>query len=860
MSGAGVLGAGLPGRTRALVVTVAALAVAGCALLAATAPLPDAWRLAVAVLLLAVGRAFAAGTRLGDRRVVVFWYELSTTLTVLLLLPIAWCPLLSMPVVLAERWLRQRPGRPVFNAAAWLGPVAVAALLAGSTGLSRPLPLLFLGEAAAHPGQTWIGTAVGVLVAAGVITLGNTFAIAAAVAAATGDRIASLVRQGLAEERGGVVVQTGATLAVAGLVLARNPIAALIAAIVGLIGSREYLHRLQATHQRDALQLAETATGRVDGLSADDAFAELFERAAVLFGATEARVWARDWPGRGPCLWAWSRPDGVTVHPGAPAPELAADELAGGRVLRRSLAIDGETAGLLDLVLAEDGLPDGTGEAVLATYVATVTATLDHCRGNAVQVMHARTDALTGLGNRLALSEGLTERLADAAPGTATALVVVDLDHFKEVNDTLGHDVGDGLLVEVAGRLRASLASGPPAGAPLLARVAGDRFALVLSGLPVAAADAVARRRAVRLLAGVQRPLAPDGLPVSLEARAGIALSPAHGTSAEDLSRYADEAVARARFSAGKVVVYEAQPGGVPTRIDLLGELRLGLEAGEFRVVYQPLVDLTDGSVVGAEALVRWDHPTRGELAPAHFIGAAERTSLIMALTDQVLDRAVFDAAGWRASTGRDVPVSVNLSPRCLLAADLPQRVAAALARHGLPASCLTLEITESLALADLATVGGVLTRLRAAGVGLAVDDFGTGYSSMSFVREVHVQEIKIDKSFVTGAVGNASDRAIVASTIALGRGLELPVVGEGVETVEQLRLLQDLGCTVGQGYLLGRPMAPERLRAQLDTRVALLDGGEQLQLIDLRAAAVPRQVLPARPVAAPPLRRPAAS
>jgi EAL domain-containing protein (putative c-di-GMP-specific phosphodiesterase class I) len=224
-----------------------------------------------------------------------------------------------------------------------------------------------------------------------------------------------------------------------------------------------------------------------------------------------------------------------------------------------------------------------------------------------------------------------------------------------------------------------------------------------------------------------------------------------------------------------------------------------------------------------------------------------------------VLDRAVFDAAGWRASTGRDVPVSVNLSPRCLLAMDLPQRVAAALVRHGLPASCLTLEITESLALADLGTVGGVLTRLRASGVGLAVDDFGTGYSSMSFVREVHVQEIKIDKSFVTGAVGNASDRAIVASTIALGHGLELPVVGEGVETVEQQRLLQELGCTVGQGYLLGRPMAPERLRAQLDTRVSLLDGGEQLQLIDLRAAAAPRQVLPARPVAAA-LRRPAAS
>jgi diguanylate cyclase (GGDEF)-like protein/PAS domain S-box-containing protein len=418
----------------------------------------------------------------------------------------------------------------------------------------------------------------------------------------------------------------------------------------------------------------------------------------------------------------------------------------------------------------------------------------------AYQALH---DGLTGLPNRVLLRDRLQQAIELARrEDTSAALLLMDLDRFKEVNDTLGHAAGDLLLVEVARRVRMALRA-----SATVARLGGDEFAMVLPGADTVGAQAAA----LRILEAVEQPFVlPDqGINVDVRGSIGIALYPTHGEVADEILRRADVAMYEAKRSSGGHVMYLAEHDHhSPTRLTLAGELRRALEAGsgEFLLHYQPQLALGSAVVTGVEALARWGHAQRGWVPPDEFIGLAERTGLIRPLTDYVLELALQQCRVW-LGTGLELPVAVNLSMRDLQDPRLPETIDALLARHAVPSQLLRLEITESVLMADPGRVVTVLARLRALGLEVAIDDFGTGYASLAYLADLPADTLKIDRTFVQGLVGRPRHAAIVRSTIELAHNLGLRVVAEGVEDAETWEALKALGCDEAQGYLMGRPM-----------------------------------------------------
>jgi diguanylate cyclase len=361
--------------------------------------------------------------------------------------------------------------------------------------------------------------------------------------------------------------------------------------------------------------------------------------------------------------------------------------------------------------------------------------------------------------------------------------------------------------VQVAERLR-----GAAQGGDLVARLGGDEFAVLLRGLP---APAVAGHRAETLLAALHEPFELDGMRISVEASGGISVAPASGGMAE-LLRRADVAMYQAKRAGQRISTYApARDTADLGRLTLGGDLPRAVADHEFVVNFQPIVDLGTGEVTSAEALARWHHPHHGMIDPLRFLEAVERSGLLPAFAEAILDQALIAAAGWR-DAGFDVPVAVNVSPRSLLDARFPGSVLARLRAHDLPPDRLVLELTETLTLSQLDVVDRVLSRLRDEGVRLALDDFGTGYSSLSLLSRIPVHELKIDRSFVTTMESSAEAAAVIRSTLDLGRSLDLDVVAEGVESEPQRRALWELGCTAGQGHLFARPMPSGTLLAAL--------------------------------------------
>jgi len=420
----------------------------------------------------------------------------------------------------------------------------------------------------------------------------------------------------------------------------------------------------------------------------------------------------------------------------------------------------------------------------------------------------ATHDALTELPNRVLLQDRLTQALADAArDATPIALLLLDLDRFKEINDTLGHHVGDQLLQRIGPRVLELLR-----GADTMARLGGDEFAVLLPGAEEAAATALA----TEILAALAVPFMLEGQSLDVGASIGIALAPAHGDDAATLLRHADVAMYVAkRGHQGHAVYDPAQDGNNPLRLGLMGELRAAIAQGELLLHYQPKLDHTSGRVSGVEALLRWPHPVHGLIAPDQFIPLAEQTGLIAPLTWWVLETALAQCQTW-ARAGLLLGVAVNLSARTLHDLALPARIAALLATYGVPAGLLTLEVTESALMADPTRALNVLTQLAEQGVCLAIDDFGTGYSSLAYLKRLPVHQLKIDRSFIQHLVEGGADAAIVASTIGLGHHLGLRVVAEGVETAEAWQLLAASGCDVSQGYHLSRPVTATELERWL--------------------------------------------
>ncbi len=417
----------------------------------------------------------------------------------------------------------------------------------------------------------------------------------------------------------------------------------------------------------------------------------------------------------------------------------------------------------------------------------------------------AHHDTLTQLPNRVLLHGRLEQAMAAARRDTGQlAMLFIDMDRFKDINDTLGHPVGDGLLVEVGQRLRALVRD-----SDIVARLGGDEFVLVLTGTGQDAARAAAAV-AAKVLAELGRPYTVRGHELHSTPSIGMALFPADGEDADTLMKNADAAMYHAKAAGRNNAQFftAAMNQATQDRLALEAGLRGAIERGELFLHYQPQLDLTSQRIVGLEALVRWRHPEMGLIPPLKFIPVAEDTGQIEAIGAWVLEEALRQVALWRAAGHAGLCMAVNLSAHQLRGDGFPEQVAQALHRHGLPGSALELEITESVAMRDPARTAALLRQLRHFGVALAIDDFGTGYSSLAYLKQLPLSCLKLDRSFVMDIENDANDAAICTATIQMAHSLGLGVVAEGVETATQLEFLRRLGCDTVQGYFIARPLS----------------------------------------------------
>ena len=417
------------------------------------------------------------------------------------------------------------------------------------------------------------------------------------------------------------------------------------------------------------------------------------------------------------------------------------------------------------------------------------------------------TDHLTGLGNRRQLFNLLDAYFADRRdPGTPDmplAFLFVDLDHFKEINDSFGHSAGDSLLRQLGPRLKGALRS-----TDVLVRVGGDELGVIITGGDAGYAESVAERLLERLTA----PFHLDAVSVRISASIGIAVAPRDAEESAGLMRCADLAMYRAKLSGAPFEMYDAEIDDEGNRLRLVDELRVAVEAGEFALHYQPQLNLRTRMVTTVEALLRWPHPRLGLVPPLDFLPLAEEAGLMRALTTIVLDQALNQCAAWRAS-GHDLTVSVNISITNLLDAEFIDLVREQLLSHEVPASFLILEITETTIVRDFERCKSVIAQLRGLGIGVSVDDFGAGFTSLAYLGNLAVSELKLDRTFITGlGTGQATDAALVRATIDLGHALGLRVVAEGIEDNATLTVLTGMGCDLAQGYFIGRPVPADQL------------------------------------------------
>ncbi|WP_397450875.1 phosphodiesterase DibA [Pseudomonas sp. NA-150] len=443
-------------------------------------------------------------------------------------------------------------------------------------------------------------------------------------------------------------------------------------------------------------------------------------------------------------------------------------------------------------------------------YVAVFSDITAIKRSETELVLLAHYDPLTGLSNRLLFTERVSQGLTyGQTHKRGCALLLIDLDHFKNINDSLGHNVGDQLLKSIAGRLETLIDNGMT-----LARLGGDEFAVLAEGCQqVGQAAALAQR----LIDGLKEPFVLDDHPLFISASVGISLFPNDAVNAEQLLRNADSALFKAKSNGreGYALYTEELTSHAQLRVELDSELRRAIESEELRVFYQPVHDLYSGRMLGVEALVRWQHPQRGLVSPGEFIPIAEQSGLIADLDAWVLKHACQQMCQWQAA-GLDLDfIAVNVSSRLFSRGDLPQQVAQVLRETGLDPKHLELEVTESAVMEDPEMAIEQLHHLRELGLRLAIDDFGTGYSSLLRLKRMPVQKLKIDQGFVAGLPHDEDDVAIVRVIIALGQALGMRVLAEGIERSDQASFLLENHCQLGQGYLFGRPQPAEQLSIQ---------------------------------------------
>jgi diguanylate cyclase (GGDEF)-like protein len=597
----------------------------------------------------------------------------------------------------------------------------------------------------------------------------------------------------------------------------------------GAIDTAQIVAALVAHRNVDAADFKEGALTAAERSDMDADVAELFDQGHVV----GVEVWLPD----GELLYADKRhPRGEVRLPDA---ELARSRLnkpwvsVSPRSARRVRTLDvflpydsgtdGINDGMVEVLLPELPIADAVSRttrdlnALALVVVLAAIGSLALWRRRLLAREHeALHDPLTGLLNRSAVRERIRHLVPapQAADGRRAAMMVLDLDSFKAVNDTLGHPAGDMLLTQVADRLRASIRP-----IDVVARLGGDEFAVLLTQLPDAAkAGEIATQLLDRLRTGLYT---VHGIELTVDASVGIALIPEHGDDADLLLQRADVAMYQAKSSRAGIVVYdEATDLHDVAELGLLAELRRAIDADELVLHYQPKARLATGDIVGVEALVRWQHPVRGLLGPAAFIPLAENTALMAPLTEWVLRRAIEHATRWR-DRGLVLPVAVNVSPRSLLEGDLAGTLLRLLANAGLSSDLLEIEITETAIMADPDGAVRMLRQLQAMGIRVSIDDFGTGYTSLSYLKQLPVQTLKIDRAFVAGILENDQDQAITESIIGLGHKLGLSVIAEGIENDDVWQRLRSLNCDEGQGYHLARPMPSPDLKRWMTAREA---------------------------------------
>jgi diguanylate cyclase (GGDEF)-like protein len=766
------------------------------------------WLLPALTGLVAV--ASASVVRVRQRSSFAGWaWTDAATLICIVWLPSAWVPLCVGTGVLVAKLLRRvTPFKAVYNAA--------KDSLAATAGLlvAVPLGVAEAGDPLAH---VWQLVLVGLAVTVTENIVGvPVLALASATPWHRVLRTDGALKAFSFAGKLAVALLTLRLLEVDGRLLAVIPPIALCLHLT-------YAGRVRARTERAAWRRLAASTEDLYDTDVTSVVATAVVNAATLFAADEAEVFLRDGPD-GPILVRGDA-DGVrwSGDPGRAPPRRIDGEGITARLSGRDPDSRPGELDLGELRLHYAGRVDLTDRERLAlrTFVSALHTALRNAtafaeaRRLALSNDHAaRHDPLTGLANRPRLEEYGQGRLAE--PGV-TALVVVDLDLFRDVNETLGHLAGDRLLADVARRLAARVGSDD-----LVARLGGDAFAVLLARVPSAAA---AEQRARDLLEALDEPVVLGGLRVRVDASAGVAVAEdalppgprAGGVGGMvELLRRADVALHHAKRGGPAVVRYHDNLDTADAaRLALAGDLPRAIAEREFAVSFQPIVDLTTGEMIAAEALARWHHPDRGDLGPRRFLSAVERSGLLPGFAEAVLDQALAAMLRWRAM-GVDAPVAVNASPRSLLDPAFPRMVLDRLAANGATGGDLLLELTETLTLAQVDQIGGVLDELRAAGIRLALDDFGTGFSSLRMLDRVRVDELKIDRSFVAAMDSSPQAAAAVRLTIELGRSLDMLVVAEGVESARQRRALWAQGCPAGQGHLFGRPMSIEALLAAL--------------------------------------------
>ncbi|MEV0805150.1 bifunctional diguanylate cyclase/phosphodiesterase [Micromonospora sp. NPDC050200] len=772
-------------------------------------PLPAPARFGIALAAFAVAQLARLRFRTATGMVSITWGE-AALIVCLYLVPAGWLPaaaLLGSGLAWAGMSLAvdRRPPLEVLRIAASL-TAATALAVAVATALGAPL------LAAPTPGLALALIAGSVTYLLATACLGG-----ATLALRHGVAIGPPV---LAALRGKLLMFVG-NVAVGLVVVALLEIDArwllLLPPPLWLL-QQTYRHRLRADQERRDWRAFAEATAALNQLDERGVATAAVSGALTLFGAELVDVDVSRGDGR----WRRYRGDASgrvrDREIGPPArPATAEHELA------RPLAVGDVEVGELRVRFPASAPPSPRERDAVAAFSDALAAALhDAATHRELRLVSARSsyeavhDALTGLVNRTAMLSKGDQTLRQLAHDHPVALLLLDINQFKEVNDTLGHAAGDQLLRLTANRLGILARPGD-----LLGRLGGDEFALLLTSVPVvgdrSAPMAYALRQAREIAERLAAPTEVAGVRMSVEVSVGVVVTGAGSADLTELLRRADIAMYQAKEGGGSVAAYDSSRDAASTdQLALLAELREALQADDQLVLaLQPAVDLATGAPTGVEALIRWRHPRRGWLGPVDFIRPVENSEQLGAFTRYVLDKALAVAADW-GRDGLDVPISVNLSARSLLDPRLPAEIADALRRHQVPPQRLVLEITETVVMSELEVIDEVLATVRAMGVQLAVDDFGTGFSSLTFLTRIAVDELKVDRSFVLRMAESPEAAAIVRTTVGLAHELGLRVVAEGVETAEQRLALAELGCTAAQGYHFFKPMPADKIGAVL--------------------------------------------